>query len=314
MTSHITSQTTKSQVYLALIGAVFLAGLYYEQVSVNNYFFDQEQKALQAQVENQTKISTSISVVAKAYYVYDATTDKVLFQKNAKAPLALASLVKVMTALVAENYLDQNEDIYLSPYALQSVGDTGLLEGDHWELNSLLPFALVSSSNDAIQAIAETIEVQHSTSIISLMNREAAQRGLTSMQFFNSTGLDITDQINGGYGSAEDIAKLFGYTILTYPSLYEQTKFPSAIFYSTSQKPYSAQNTNHMVDSFSSIIASKTGYTTLAGGNLLIARKMPNEHIIIFALLGSTYVDRFTDMLALSRKADIYAMTAPEAL
>lgn len=314
MTSHITSQTTKPQVYLALIGAVFLTGLYYEQVSVNNYFFDQEQKALQTQVENQTKISTSISVVAKAYYVYDATTDKVLFQKNAKAPLALASLVKVMTALVAENHLDQNEDIYLSPYALQSVGDTGLLEGDHWELNSLLPFALVSSSNDAIQAIAEAIEVKYATSIISLMNREAAQRGLTSMQFFNSTGLDITDQINGGYGSAEDIAKLFGHTILTYPLLYEQTKVPSAIFYSTSQKPYSAQNTNQMVDSFSSIIASKTGYTTLAGGNLLIARKMPNEHIIIFALLGSTYVDRFTDMLALSRKADIYAMTTPEAL
>lgn len=314
MTSHTTSRITKSQVYLALIGAVFLAGLNYEQVSVNNFFYNQEQKALQTQTENQTKISSSISVVAKAYYVYDATTDEVLFQKNAKTPLPLASLVKVMTALVAENYLVPNEEIYLSPYALQSVGDTGLLEGDHWELNSLLPFALVSSSNDAIQAITETIELKRAASITSIMNREAIQRGLTSMQFFNSTGLDITDQINGGYGSAEDIAQLFGYTILTYPSLYEQTKLPSAIFYSTSQKPYSAQNTNQMVGSFSSLIASKTGYTTLAGGNLLIARKMPNEHVIIFALLGSTYVDRFTDMLALSRKADIYAMTTPEAL
>lgn len=139
------------------------------------------------------------------------------------------------------------------------------------------------------------------------MNDKAREIGLLNTKFFNEHGLDTeTDRggalnhtVQGGaYGSALDMALLFEYTLKNYPQILEATRYKNLQFASAS-KVYSADNTNIAVDQIPSLLASKTGYTDLAGGNLVVAFDAGLNRPIIISVLGSTQEGRFTDALKL---------------
>jgi D-alanyl-D-alanine carboxypeptidase len=69
--------------------------------------------------------------------------------------------------------------------------------------------------------------------------------------------------------------------------------------FASAEKRYSAENTNVVIDKIPNLIASKTGYTDLAGGNLVIAFDAGLNHPIIISVLGSTEKGRFSDVLQL---------------
>jgi D-alanyl-D-alanine carboxypeptidase len=115
------------------------------------------------------------------------------------------------------------------------------------------------------------------------------------MHFTNETGLDEKDA-SGGYGTARDMAYLIAWALHNDPHLFEATTEESASFTSLSDKTHIAKNTDEIVNKIPSLIASKTGYTELAGGNLAIAFDAGLQRPIVVVVLGSSIEGRFKDV------------------
>lgn len=255
-----------------------------------------------------------ISLEAKSAVVWDVVNDKELFGKNSNEPLPLASLTKVMTAITINGKINDNQKVKITPADLKSEGDSKLVVGDTWQAKDLRDFTLLTSSNDgafALAAVAESEQIvppynnPASTSpeelrnrFIKEMNDTASKIGLTNSKFFNEHGLDREADRGGAYGSAKDMAILFEYILKNYPQILEATRYKNLEFASVNKK-YSAENTNVVIDKIPNIIASKTGYTDLAGGNLVIVFDAGLNHPIIISILGSTAEGRFEDALKL---------------
>lgn len=255
-----------------------------------------------------------ISLEAKSAVVWDVVNDKELFGKNSNEPLPLASLTKVMTAITINGKINDNQKVKITPADLKSEGDSKLVVGDTWQAKDLRDFTLLTSSNDgafALAAVAESEQIvppynnPASTSpeelrnrFIKEMNDTASKIGLTNSKFFNEHGLDREADRGGAYGSAKDMTILFEYILKNYPQILEATRYKNLEFASVNKK-YSAENTNVVIDKIPNIIASKTGYTDLAGGNLVIVFDAGLNHPIIISILGSTAEGRFEDALKL---------------
>ena len=251
----------------------------------------------------------SVTLTAKAAYVLDVRTGKVLYSKNSDARLPYASLTKVMTAVVATTLAKPTSTVVISQEAVDTEGDSGLRVGEVWSLKNLIDFSLASSSNDGARAIALSIgalgDLADTTpngaenNFIKEMNAEAAKIGMAQTYYLNDTGLDQSTVQGGAYGTAKDMATLFNYILKTYPQMMEATREPSFKVSSESGIVHTAQNTDAIVDMIPGLIASKTGYTDLAGGNLVVAFDPEIGRPIIISVLGSTEDGRFQDMGAL---------------
>ena len=247
-------------------------------------------------------------IQAKAAFVYDVREKKVLYAQNEAASLPLASLTKLMTALVAAKRLSATTTVTIRRADLAQDGDNGLYLGERWQLSTLLDFTLIASSNDGAHAIAAVgNEKDSATDFVSAMNQEAARLGFASMSFSNPTGLDVDASTGGAYGSAQDMAGLFMYIEAHYPNLLEATSYDQMRFVSLDGFKHIAHNTDTIVNGIPGLIASKTGYTDLAGGNLVVEFDTGIEHPIVVAVLGSTQESRFSDVQQLVDAAIAYA-------
>ena len=242
----------------------------------------------------------NIELKAKSAFVWDINNNRELFAKNADEPLALASLTKVMTAVTAEDYFNKNTNIKIQPEFLKPEGDSKLLVGDLWRAKDLLDFTLITSSNDGAMAVASVLK-ENNTDIdfVERMNQKAKQIGMENSTFFNVHGLDENGK-GGSYGSARDMATLFSYALKKYPELLESTRYKN-ISITTNSGIYGAKNTNTAIDEIPNLVASKTGYTDIAGGNLVVAYDAGINHPIVVSVLGSTEEGRFEDILKLVR-------------
>jgi D-alanyl-D-alanine carboxypeptidase (penicillin-binding protein 5/6) len=127
------------------------------------------------------------------------------------------------------------------------------------------------------------------------MNVRAEELGLTKTQFKNSTGLDISPSEAGAYGSARDIARLMDYIVTNAPDTVALTNLEVTTIENEEGAYHTAKNTNDVAGSIDGLIASKTGYTALAGGNLVVALNVGLNRPIVIVVLGSSYEGRFTD-------------------
>ena len=187
--------------------------------------------------------------------------------------------------------------------AILQEGDSGLVVGEKWKLKDLLDFSLIISSNDGIYAVAEALNEYGSASgndAISLMNKKAKDLGLNDTVFSNPTGLDINGQMSGSYSSAYDISKLLENIIKNNPDMVSKTNTTAVRITSLSNISHIAINTNEAINDVPGMIASKTGFTDLAGGNLAIAFDAGIMHPIVVVVLGSTQEGRFSDIESLA--------------
>jgi D-alanyl-D-alanine carboxypeptidase len=246
------------------------------------------------------------NIQAKSFYVYDLNEKKVLFAKNEHERLPLASITKLMTGLVAIDVMPNTTIIDIGKNAIMQEGDSGLIVGEKWTLKDLLDFSLITSSNDGIYAIAEALnnyESINGTDAIILMNAKAKELGFSDTVFSNPTGLDIDTQMSGSYSSSCDIAKLLEVIIRNHPEIISKTNSDTIRITSLSNIIHTATNTNEAINDVPGMIASKTGFTDLAGGNLVIAYDAGIMHPIIIVVLGSTQDERFTDIESLANMA-----------
>jgi len=256
-----------------------------------------------------------VEIKARAAYVYDIRTGETLFAKNETTRLPLASLAKIMSALVAQELSPDYGTITINTEALATEGDSGLYKDERWSLRDLLDFSLLVSSNDGMRAIAlalGALEKSDATSeeilndFIVEMNNKASELGLKDTYFWNETGLDMTEArgsseiIKGGaYSSVKDINELLKYILINHPGFFEVTKETRKVFQSLDSHIHVATNTNGIAGEIPGLLASKTGFTDIAGGNLAVIFDPGLGRPIIVSLLGSTEQGRFEDMRTL---------------
>jgi D-alanyl-D-alanine carboxypeptidase (penicillin-binding protein 5/6) len=286
---------------ILLIGFVFLGigtflGLMYTPTDVTPAVVPEEVAATVA-----TTPFAALDLEARAVVVWDVEKEKPLYVKNAYEVLPLASLTKVMTALVALESAPADREVTITHEDLQGEGDQGLRPGERWRIADLIDFTLITSSNDGALSLAalgalEPVSGERGGSFVHAMNTKADALGLEDMLFLNPTGLDTTAYMSGGYGSAHDMARLFTYAITEAPEIFESTAKQEAIFFSDDMIPHYASNTNTIADRIPWLIASKTGYTDLAGGNLAVAFDAGMARPIVVVVLGSSPEGRFRDV------------------
>lgn len=255
-------------------------------------------------------VSNSVSIIARAAFVQNLRTGEVLYAKNENERLPLASLTKLMTALVVSEKVSNDTIVQISPIDIATEGTDTLYEGERWNLKNLRDLTLVSSSNDGASALAavggfslsKTTPASGAKNIfIAEMNQKAEDLELTNMYFYNESGLDQLGRA-GAFGSAKDVAKLFNHILETDPEIVEATKEATIFINSADGFQHVVHNTNYIVNELPNIIASKTGYTEEAGGNLAVVLDAGLNDPVVLVVLGSTLEGRFEDIKTLTEE------------
>jgi len=247
-----------------------------------------------------------LQLSGKAAYAEDIKTGRVLYAKNAETQLPLASLTKVMTVMTASKHLSGDAFTVITKAALRPEGDAGLYENEKWRVQDLMDFTLMTSANDGAHALGlATAEARGGDEawFVDEMNAEARSIGLHETYFMNDTGLDISSTVAGAYGSARDVAHLMRYAITENPRIVEGTSEGTRVFISLSNKKHEAKNTTSVAAAIEGLIASKTGFTDLAGGNLVAVFEPLPGRPIAAAIMGGERDARDQDMKTLADAA-----------
>jgi len=254
--------------------------------------------------EADAKLFSDLNLKAKAVYIYDVRTKTVLFAKNENTRLSLASLAKIMASLVAEESGPTYGVVTVSGEALKLMGDSGLYKNEKWLLGDLIDFSLLTSSNDGMRAVALSLGALSKANaspeeiindFVGEMNRKASELDLKNTYFLNETGLDESQIKGGAYGTAKDMNALLEHVLINKRELLVATRDVSALFSSLSNNVHKGENTNIIAGEIPGLIASKTGATTTAGGNLVLIFDPELGRPIIISILGSTIGGRFED-------------------
>jgi D-alanyl-D-alanine carboxypeptidase (penicillin-binding protein 5/6) len=233
-------------------------------------------------------------VDASSAIVVDLNSAKVLFEKNSYERLPIASITKLMTALIIVEENDLNEIVTVSQNAASIGGSTMFLQAnEEITVENLLHGLLINSGNDAAIALAEHNSGDVET-FVEKMNKRARELGLANTNYTNPTGLD---DINN-YSSADDIAKL-GTFIYRNPSVKEIVKTQEIKVQDlTKTKNHNLNNTNQLLDSYLKVLGLKTGRTEAAGQCLTAISENSTGKKIITVVLNSP--DRFQETKAIT--------------
>lgn len=235
-------------------------------------------------------------LTAKAAVVLDLTTGDILYQKDAQEPLPLASITKLMTLQTALSDEDLGRMVSITARDLAPEGDWGLRVGDTLTLHDLVALAIVASCNDCAEAVSNSMG---STSIANL-NSAAQDLNLTRSSFSNPTGLDVNVAAGdaGAYGSAFDVARLTGAFYKAHPAIFALTTEPM-VQVMDGNRTLAFKATMAPIQDMPGFVGAKTGYTDLAGGNLVAIFDLGPGRPVAAVVLHSTEEGRFTDMRTL---------------
>ena len=236
---------------------------------------------------------------ARAAVLYDVGSGRVLYQKNANEALPLASLTKLMAAQTVLSRKDPTTPVLITKDDVRSEGDSGLQVGETMPLGDLISLALVASSNDAITAAASALGADP----IEKMNAAARELGLTQTHFNNPTGLDVSASVSGAYGSCLDVARLASLFYTNYPEFFELTTLPDVRVDGGAKKEITLPATTLPLQNIPGFVAAKTGYTDLAGGNVVALFDLEPGRTVAAVVLGSTHEGRFSDIRMLIEAA-----------
>jgi D-alanyl-D-alanine carboxypeptidase (penicillin-binding protein 5/6) len=227
----------------------------------------------------------SLQITAEAALFVEAKTGQVLFAKNPREKLPIASLAKVMTVLVALENKKMDEKYWVSERAAGMEPDKMLLiAGEKLTLKELLDGIFLISANDAAEVLAEETTGDRSE-FLKLMNDKAEQLGMKDTHFVNPTGLD--EDSGSSYSTVYDLAILTRFLIRRFPEVVEISRQEHIFLPQTEEhQDYDMYSGINLLTTYPGVVGFKTGYTPEAGLTLItLARK--NNHEVIGILLGS---------------------------
>ena len=230
-------------------------------------------------------------IEAQSALAEDMLTGEVLFSKNSGEILPLASITKIITLLTVLDYVSLDEEVIVSKASVLTPEPSSLRVGEHFKVSDLLAMVMTESSNDAIFALFEHVGLAEEN-FLNLMRNKAESMGANSMSFSNITGLDVSETVSGGYGSAENLIKIV--TASLDSPIWQYGSVREVI--SREGIHHKLKATNELGPELTPLLGSKTGYTDLAGGNLLVIVEYPIGRPLGIVALGSSEQGRFSDV------------------
>lgn len=220
------------------------------------------------------------SISAKNAIAIEASTGRILYEKNPNEKVPMASTTKIMTAIVALEQNLMDDTVIVSNNAAWTGGSSvNLKTGDEIELNELMYGLMLNSGNDAAVAIAE-----HTSGTVlefaKLMNEKAKELGAFNTNFVTPHGLDSPEH----YSTAYDMAIITKYA-LNNPTLRKLVSTSHYTMKFKNGKTKELSNTNPLLSFYQGANGVKTGYTGLAG-KCLVASAKRGDMEIIAVLLG----------------------------
>jgi len=227
----------------------------------------------------------AIRISAKAALFAETKNGEVLYGKNIEGKLPIASLVKVMTVLIALEYKSMDDIFTVTPEAANMEPDKmQLVTGEKLSLKELLSGIFLVSANDAAELIAEQ-STGSRAEFIRLMNDKAKQLGMKNTYFANPTGLD--EDNNNSYSTVYDLTVLTRYLIRRYPDVVKISSEEHVFLPQTEDhQDYDMYSGINLLTTYPGVVGFKTGFTPEAGMTLItLARRDGRE--VIGVLLGS---------------------------
>lgn len=292
---------------LIMVFSGFLLVYFLGNININKKI--QTASVINSNDENYKDIFSDIDLSAKSVIIYDFTSNKKIYAYNENTPVPLASLTKIMTAMVALESYKTNSQIQIVKDALYPKDTVDFTDNDKFLLNDMVKLMLVSSSNNAALSLSfingpNKKSVDH---FVEKMNEKANNMGLDNTIFYNPSGLDfdVENNLPGAIGTARDVAQMFYDAQNEYPDIFSYTTQRAAMFPTLDGKIITVYNTDTSIGNLPGLLASKTGYTKLAGGNLAIMFSTEG-HKVGIVVLGSGKEERFSDVELLAQKTTDY--------
>ncbi|HRY63057.1 MAG TPA: serine hydrolase [Patescibacteria group bacterium] len=236
-------------------------------------------------------------VEAESALVLDMETGKILYQKNGFKQRSMASITKLMTAVVfLENKTTWDKKIKITQDDKTNGGKLVWKPGEELGLKDLFNVALIGSVNSAAYELARATDLSYDD-FIKRMNSKAEEIGMKEANFVEPTGLDARNK-----AMAMDIAKLTKYA-LNQPEIKNALTMSDYTFVAVSGARHTIKNTNKLLKSYLNIEGGKTGYTEEAGYCLANMVKGPEagKDIVVVILGAKSEEERFQQNKFLSQ-------------
>ena len=221
-----------------------------------------------------------LTLNAKSSILIEASTGKILYEKNKDERYAPASMTKMMSLVIIMDNI-YNGNLRLDEMIKTSKNASGmggsqifLKEGEEMSVDDMLKGITIGSANDATVALAERIAGSEEA-FVKIMNEYAKKLGLKNTHFKNCTGLDENDHYSSAYDMSVIARELVKHEkILNYSSIYE------TYLRSDTDNKFWLVNTNKLVRFYKGVDGLKTGYTDTAGYCLTATINKDNMRVI----------------------------------
>ena len=221
-----------------------------------------------------------LTLNAKSSILIEASTGKILYEKNKDERYAPASMTKMMSLVIIMDNI-YNGNLRLDEMIKTSKNASGmggsqifLKEGEEMSVDDMLKGITIGSANDATVALAERIAGSEEA-FVKIMNEYAKKLGLKNTHFKNCTGLDENDHYSSAYDMSVIARELVKHEkILNYSSIYE------TYLRSDTDNKFWRVNTNKLVRFYKGVDGLKTGYTDTAGYCLTATINKDNMRVI----------------------------------
>ncbi len=242
-----------------------------------------EAAALESEPAPSTQVAAT-GVKASAFLVREIGSEEAIGGYQAEYRWPIASVTKLMTAVVALEKIGADQEVIISQAAIDTEGDSGSFTlGEVFTVSDLIKAMMTVSSNDAAAALADFIGTPR---FFDLMQEKAYELGMTDTSFIDATGLSYLNQ-----STAEDVATLVDYVYKTYPVIFEVSRKASNTITERGGYSRSLKNINVFAGT-TGFEGGKTGFTDESKGNL----------VSLFSYQGKTYIlivfgteDRFAE-------------------
>lgn len=294
--------------FLSILMQMVLSDMKLDRLEIPNIFESTKVEYIQNEnAKNPEKIlvdgfeSIDVKLVADKAIIVDSDSGEILYEKNSEEQQALASITKLMTAMI---FLDQDLDLSSSVYMIKADEREGaftrVYRDEQISLKDLLAASLVSSDNNATIALARSTGLTEAD-FVQAMNDKAEELELKNTSFADPAGLEVEN-----LSTASEIAKLLYYS-LEYPLIAELTTTESYYFNTINTgREIKAFSTDYLLNSelFNGgdyeVLGGKTGFIDEAGYCFTAKLKDKNGNSILAVVLNSETVDsRFQDMKSL---------------
>ena len=234
-------------------------------------------------VGSNTQVGAVDGITSNCGILMEQTTGRVLFEKCADEELYIASITKILTAIVAIENADLNEWVEITREDLHQVGSSlYMVEGDRMRLEDLIYGLMLRSGNDAAWAIARHVGGDVDT-FVALMNEKATEIGMTNSSFQNPSGLDET---TFNLSTARDMALAQRYAMNN--PIYREIAGVS-MYRATSEqgKVFTWKNKHRLVNGrYEHAISGKTGFTEQAKRTLVTSANNGDLELVTVTIVG----------------------------